>query len=345
MVKLKDIAEQVGTSVAVVSSVLNNRLGKIRVSEEKRQHILQVSEELGYAPNRSARTLVTKINRTLGLIVGHASGARFTIHDSDYTFSILSGMNQVAEPNGVHCLYAAADMRNLEKFVMPDFVKERSVDGVVLAGYVHPDVEKAMCDTGLPLLHIGTNIEPGSRLRSVSADMVEGTCRVLESAALGGVKRAHIYMPSGPGPEEITTKAIAYVRKAYPQLQLTCYHESLGGFSRQSSRQHGVMLAESEDCPELVITNVSSVHALYGALRESGVMCPEQVQFVVYASEGYYHELLGDTCLSLSQIVLTFRDIGKHVAQMLIQRDGVKNQMKEDQYVKCHYTQGGTSRF
>lgn len=345
MIKLSDIAEQVGTSVAAVSCVLNNRLGKIRVSEEKKKHILQVADELGYAPNRSARALVTSVNRTLGLVVGTDKGKPFTIHDTAYTFSILSGMGQECEPLGYRCVYAPSDMRDMESFTLPDFVRDRSVDGVVLAGYVHPEVEETMRKRGIPLVHIGTNISPESQLHSVSADMVEGTCRVLDQAYAAGIRHVHIHMPAGPGPEGITRGAIAYAEEHYAKLKVSCRHEEFKGFNRLNSHRHGIRLAKQKNRPELVLTSVAYIHALYGGMRESGVTCPDQIHMIAYAPEGYHNEPLGDTTTSLAQVVLPFVEIGRSVAKTLIQKEKKSIRKKKDEYVKCHYLKGESASF
>lgn len=62
----KDIAARAGVSQATVSRVINN---KPNVREETRQRVLKVIEELGYYPNAEARSLVTKRNSKIGLVV------------------------------------------------------------------------------------------------------------------------------------------------------------------------------------------------------------------------------------------------------------------------------------
>lgn len=343
MVKLKDIAERVGTSSAVVSSVLNNRLGKIRVSEEKRLQILKVADEMGYTPNRSARALVTRLNRSLGLVVGYPVGSKLTIHDHAYAFSILSGMHNECDPMGYRCVYAPGDMRDMTSFVLPDFIRDRSVDGLVLGGYVGKDVEQCLEKEGIPLIHIGTNLDQGSKLRSVSADMVRGTLELIDLAAQNGVKSIHIYMPGGPGPLEITQSAATYVKRTYPDLELTTYNETKG-LSKELSREHGYLIGKGKNPPELVITSVSYVDSLYGGLADSGVNCPEQVQIVAYAGDGYHNELLGHTNLKISQIVLPYVELGELAARLMIQklRDARE---PVDTFLNCYYLKGSTTKF
>ena len=183
MVTLQDIANRVGVSNAVVSSVLNHRLGKIRVNEAKRLKILEVAAELGYVPNRSARTLATRRNQALGLIVNYPRMGQVTADGSAYIMGILNGMHQVCDPLNYRCVYALADMQSRAAFNIPGFISERSVDGIVLAGYVSREVEETLLATGIPLLQVGNNVDEGSKLDCVYADMEKATFDVLDRAA------------------------------------------------------------------------------------------------------------------------------------------------------------------
>ncbi len=62
---LKEIAEICGVTVSTVSNVLNN---KPKVSEEKKQQILKVVEELGYQPNYFAQGIRKTQKRIIGII-------------------------------------------------------------------------------------------------------------------------------------------------------------------------------------------------------------------------------------------------------------------------------------
>ncbi|MGC9797424.1 LacI family transcriptional regulator [Fervidobacterium riparium] len=67
MVTLKDIAKMTNVSVSTVSRVLN---GKGRVSEAKRNEILNLAKEMNYTPNYHARIMAKKTKiATIGLIV------------------------------------------------------------------------------------------------------------------------------------------------------------------------------------------------------------------------------------------------------------------------------------
>ncbi|WP_367281030.1 LacI family DNA-binding transcriptional regulator, partial [Thermoflexus sp.] len=56
-ITLKAIAERAGVSVATVSRALN---GRGQVDKATREQILRIAEELGYAPDMAARSLVLR---------------------------------------------------------------------------------------------------------------------------------------------------------------------------------------------------------------------------------------------------------------------------------------------
>jgi DNA-binding LacI/PurR family transcriptional regulator len=56
---MADIALRAGVSRATVSSVLNGSNSNIRVSEETRERILAVADEMGYRPNEIARAMIS----------------------------------------------------------------------------------------------------------------------------------------------------------------------------------------------------------------------------------------------------------------------------------------------
>jgi LacI family transcriptional regulator len=63
---MRDVAERAGVSVTSVSHVINETRP---VSYELRERVLAAMEELGYQPNRLARSLRSGKTQTIGMIV------------------------------------------------------------------------------------------------------------------------------------------------------------------------------------------------------------------------------------------------------------------------------------
>ena len=68
-VSLKDIAESLGVSKALVSLVLNNKGDERGINKLTQQKVQNKAKELNYTPNQYARALRTGKSDTLGLIV------------------------------------------------------------------------------------------------------------------------------------------------------------------------------------------------------------------------------------------------------------------------------------
>ncbi|KXT74245.1 sugar-binding transcriptional regulator, LacI family [Streptococcus sp. DD10] len=75
MVNIREIAKKSGYSVSSVSRVLNHHP---HVSEEARQKIQAVIDELNYAPNMLARELSHGLTKRVGVIIPHARHPYFT---------------------------------------------------------------------------------------------------------------------------------------------------------------------------------------------------------------------------------------------------------------------------
>ena len=75
-VSLKDIAQKVGVSTALVSYVLNNQKEN-RIKKEVAQKIRDTAKALNYRTNQIARSLKMSKTFTLGLIVSNISLTRF----------------------------------------------------------------------------------------------------------------------------------------------------------------------------------------------------------------------------------------------------------------------------
>jgi LacI family transcriptional regulator len=77
-VSLKDIAEQLGVSTALVSYVLNNKERKARVGDEMARKIRQLATTLNYQPNIIARSLQSGKSNTIAVVVADISNPFFS---------------------------------------------------------------------------------------------------------------------------------------------------------------------------------------------------------------------------------------------------------------------------
>lgn len=123
-VSLKDIANKVGVSTALVSYVLNGKEKEARVGEAAAKKIKRVAAEMNYQPNLIARGLKFGRTHTIGLIVADISNP---------FFAMLARIIELeAQQNGYTVLFGSSDEK-LEKSqnLIHTFLNRR-VDGLII---------------------------------------------------------------------------------------------------------------------------------------------------------------------------------------------------------------------
>ena len=98
VVRMKDIARDVGVSVVTVSKVLRNHSD---ISSETRDRVLKWMKELNYRPNLAARTLVTGRTYTIGLVVPDLVHPFFA--------EVAKGISQVLRKKGYSLLISSSE--------------------------------------------------------------------------------------------------------------------------------------------------------------------------------------------------------------------------------------------
>ena len=90
MVSMKDVAAKCGVSVASVSKALN---GHSDISEETRERVRRVADELGYHPNSIARALKTNRSYNIGVLMNDGFA-------HEYYAEVLESFKNEAESKG-----------------------------------------------------------------------------------------------------------------------------------------------------------------------------------------------------------------------------------------------------
>ena len=129
MIRLKDIAEACGVSIATVSRALN---GLTNENKERTAMICQTAREMGYFPNAAARTLKTSRSSNIGILYEDRM-------NHEYFSSLLDEMRSLAEERGYDLtLIGRNGGKNDESYY--SHARRRNLDGVVV---IQADFESA----------------------------------------------------------------------------------------------------------------------------------------------------------------------------------------------------------
>ena len=140
-VTIKQIAQQAQVSHGAVSAVLNDRRNSIRVSEQTRERILKIAEELGYRRNSLAAGLRGGKTQSIGLIWPFEDVAA---GDASIGMQILRGL-QAQDYATIH----ADHLTNIHQVIQTiDDMAARRVDALVIHSFARflrsPEIVKRL---------------------------------------------------------------------------------------------------------------------------------------------------------------------------------------------------------
>ncbi len=116
-----DVAKEAGTSVAVVSYVVNN--GPRPVAPATRERVLAAIKKIGYRPNNVARALASGTTKTYGLVVPNINNA--------FIASLANALQQEAQANDMVMLLGdSGDNRKRELQLINNLLGQQ-VNGLI----------------------------------------------------------------------------------------------------------------------------------------------------------------------------------------------------------------------
>ncbi len=178
-IRISDIAKAANVSPATVARVVNNNG---YVSEEKRQQVNKVIDELGYVPNKIASGLRT----SKPIFIGHVLQVS---PENPFFARICNAVNETAEKAGYHVLTALRQ---------PDTSKERAaienliglmVDAIVFTGNTASDAATInwIQSRGIPVVMV-ERPRYGSQVDAVLLDSFQGAGMAMEHIIAKGHK-------------------------------------------------------------------------------------------------------------------------------------------------------------
>ncbi|MGW7202478.1 LacI family DNA-binding transcriptional regulator [Streptomyces sp. NPDC054837] len=275
---MADVAAKAGVSRALVSIVFRNQPG---ASEETRQRVLRVADEIGYRPDSAARLLARGRSRTIGVM--------FTARQTFQT-DLIEGIYPEAERLGYDVLLSATALGRSEEKAVEALLGHRC-EALILLG---PDAEPAYLD------------ELGQRVATVSVSRRVPRARVdfVHSAEGKGVRQAmdhlveqghrrivHIDGGRGPGSADRRRSYRAAMRRHGLEAQARVVP---GEHTEQAGIEAGRLLVAERDrglsLPTAVLAgNDRCAMGLLMALTRAGVEVPRDMSVVGYDDSHLSH--------------------------------------------------------
>lgn len=267
MTTIKQVASHASVSSATVSRVLNN---DARVSPEVRQRVLASVAELGYRPNRVARSLRRQSSETIGVIVSDIENPHFT--------KAVRTIENAAYEQGYRVVLCNTDESAEKQKAYLEVLAAEQVTGIILAPAIADDPTLAqLLDLGIPIVAFDRTVED-ERADAVMAD--NETAARQATRHLIDLGRQHIGFIAGRS--RIRTGADRL--RGYELAIAEAGREAVvgeGGFRLELARQATAdLIANNPKLDGLVVANNLMAIGALEALRSSGVDIPGDIALV-----------------------------------------------------------------
>lgn len=281
---IKDIAEAVGVSTALVSFAFNGGKGKYSVSDEMKAKIFAKAKELNYQPNSAARSLRCGKTNTIAVILSDISNRFFA--------DIARYIEDQASLNGMTVMMGSTD-ENVEKFErLVNVFLNKGVDGFIIVPCEGSEkVIKKLLELKVPVVLIDRNYE-NLDVSSVTLNNRKAMTLAVDELVSKGYRKIHM-VSYHTGVSNICDRESGYLQamekaglKEYAAVRKVKYTDIL----TQIRKLLPQMLAGGAEA--LVFsTNRLAIDSLV-ALREMGKRVPDDVAIVAFdGSETFAFEL------------------------------------------------------
>jgi LacI family transcriptional regulator len=303
---IKDIAKRLNISLSTVSRALRNAPD---VSEETRQAVTSLSQELNYQPNRLALSLRQNQTHTIGVIIPNL----------DYVLSqMVRGIDEVALEAGYTVMVCQSNESFGREILNTQRLLESLVDGFIIS--VSSETKsfehfKKIQDRNLPVV-VFDRITPHLSAPSVRLDNQAGGFMATEHLIEQGYKK--IAVLAGPENLGISNSRLEGYKQALkkhkikldPDLILHC------DFNQDYAYYATLELLSMKKKPDAIFT-ISDRMAIGAmlAIKKKGLQMPTDIGLVGFNNE----PVTGLVTPAISSVEMPSFEMGKAAAKLFIE--------------------------
>lgn len=314
-VKLSDIAERVGVSTVTVSKALSGQKG---VSEEVREKIRSIAEELGYQQPSAARKSQNHKNFNIGILISE----RFLVKYESFYWQMYQAVATRATAEECFTMLEVIGKAEEESSRMPKLVQERKVDGIIVIGkMMDAYLQHLNTEAGIPVIYLDYyNGREASD--SVISNSYYGTYELTYYLYRMGHRKI-AYVGTLLAMESITDRYFGY-KKALLELGLEQKKEwVLDDRHIETGEIDTVnMLQIPKDMPTAFVCNCDlTASFLIKKLKDNGYRVPEDISVVGF--DNYLYPGLSDIQITTYEVDL--KEMAKKAVYNMISKISNEN--------------------
>lgn len=146
-VTMRDIANKLGVSSVTVSKALNDKDG---VSEELKEKIKQLADEMGYRFNTHAKSIKDGLSYNLGIVIPE----RFTGKTQSFYLQFYQMLTRILDGYHYSGILYILGQEDEDQLVLPRIYSEKKVDGFIILGQIGNDYVKEIQKIDSPVIFL-----------------------------------------------------------------------------------------------------------------------------------------------------------------------------------------------
>jgi LacI family transcriptional regulator len=307
LVTIREVAHKAGVSIGTVSRVLNNKAG---VSDETRQHVIAVVEELGYTPRKRLRFSASMVTH-LGLLSRPMDD---TMPTNPFYSDVFHGIERVCQESRINLSFSSLDVVNGRLRSLPALINDERVSGIVLIGAIpRRMVEAVVASVELPIVLVD-NCFPECAWDTVVMDSIRGITLATELLVSRGHR--HIALIGGPDHPSIVERRAGYEQamRRHDLAPTVVASDDLG--IAEGERAVVELLLQAPKTTAIVCSNDSQAIGVSRKLRELGYMVPDDFSLVGFDDI----QMARLTSPPLTTVRVDRRALGQVAIQLLLGR-------------------------
>ena len=306
-VSIKDIAKEAGVTPGTVSRALRD---SPRVSPETKKRIQHLADEMGYAPDAQARSLVTGRTQTIGVVV--------TTMTDPFIGSIVQAIESAAYDQGYAVILASSNDIPEREIASAKMLQSRRVDGVIVtSSRVGILYQESLDQLRVPVVLINSLAQQGGRQTfTVSVDNTHGGYLATKHLIQKGHRR--IGYVAAPADRSDSVKRMAGHRDALTEVGIDSDSSLVvQGTGGAGGGQRALLeLLSLDDAPSAVFCyNDMTAIGLIDAARKAGLSLPQDLAIVGF-DDIAFAQLANPPLTTIAQPVA---QLGKEAMEMVLE--------------------------
>ncbi|GGP07012.1 LacI family transcriptional regulator [Oceanobacillus neutriphilus] len=311
IVTIKDIAKVTGFSPSTISRVIANNS---RISEETKQKVRAVMDELGYHPNLTARNLVVQSTKTIGVIM--PSSADKSLQNPFFT-EVLRGIGSYFHQKQFSMLLSSGQTEE-EKFKeIERMVLGKYVDGIILLySRLNDSVVDFLKEKNFPFVMVGKPSEYKDEIVHVDNDNIKAGKDITEHLLENGHKR--ISFIGGAADLVVTIDRQKGYETALKEAGIPVSEEYIihTEFLKSGGREAVEQILELKVKPDAIVVSDDLISVgVISMLEEYGLKVPEHISLVSF-NNIYFSEIIHP---ALTTVDIQIYRLGVESAKAIIQ--------------------------